>query len=98
MGGAERPAVLILFPMFANIGVMALMLPQVYQPVELVDLALMASVGVGWRLLEACQLMAELVAENQHQWPRKVMTRRQTQNSGARLERRRRLLLHRLAR
>ena len=46
VGGAERPAVLILFPMFANIGVMALMLPQVYQPVELADLALMASVGL----------------------------------------------------
>ena len=38
--------------------------------------------AVGGCLLEACQLMAELVAENQHQWPREVMTRRQAQSSG----------------
>ncbi len=38
--------------------------------------------AVGGRLLEACQLMAELVAEDQHQWPREVVTSGKLQSGG----------------
>jgi drug/metabolite transporter (DMT)-like permease len=45
IGPTERSAVLILFPMIAGILVMAGIMPFVYRPVELVDLAVMAAAG-----------------------------------------------------
>ena len=45
IGPDERSAVLILFPMIAGIFVMAGIMPFVYRPVELPDLAIMASTG-----------------------------------------------------
>ncbi len=46
LGPSERSAVLILFPMIAGILVMAIIMPFVYRPVELPDLAIMAATGV----------------------------------------------------
>ncbi|MEM8701158.1 MAG: DMT family transporter, partial [Pseudomonadota bacterium] len=45
LGGKERPAVLILFPMLLSMPVMSMTLPVVYVPVTLPDLGLMAIVG-----------------------------------------------------
>ncbi len=53
IGSEERSAVLIFYPMLANLLVMACVLPFVYQPVELVDLGFMAVVGL---LVIAAQL------------------------------------------
>lgn len=46
IGSLERSAVLILYPMLANMIVMALILPWVYLPMPAVDLGLAASVGI----------------------------------------------------
>ena len=45
IGGTERSAVLILYPMLFSMTAMSLTLPVVYVPVELTDLGLMASIG-----------------------------------------------------
>jgi S-adenosylmethionine uptake transporter len=45
IGSEERSAVLILYPVLANLFVMACILPFVYKPIEIADLGLMASVG-----------------------------------------------------
>ncbi|MXU63977.1 DMT family transporter [Oceanomicrobium pacificus] len=45
VGATERSAVLILFPMFANIICMGAILPFVYEPMPLGDLGLMAAIG-----------------------------------------------------
>ena len=45
IGPSERSVVLILFPMIGGILAMAGIMPFVYRPVELVDLAIMASAG-----------------------------------------------------
>lgn len=45
-GPEERSAVLILYPMIANVAVMAVILPLVYVPMPLRDLALIATVGL----------------------------------------------------
>lgn len=46
IGGEERTAVMILYPMLSSIVAMGLLLPFVYVPMELVDFGLVASVGV----------------------------------------------------
>jgi drug/metabolite transporter (DMT)-like permease len=46
IGSEERSAVLILYPMLANLLIMACILPFVYKPVQIEDLGLMASVGI----------------------------------------------------
>lgn len=46
IGGEERTAVMILYPMLSSILFMALALPFVYQPMEVVELGLFASLGV----------------------------------------------------
>ncbi|MEP3278456.1 MAG: DMT family transporter [Stappiaceae bacterium] len=46
IGAEERSAVLILYPMLANMLAMSFIMPFVYQPVALVDLGLLATVGV----------------------------------------------------
>ena len=46
IGNEERSAVLILFPMVTSIIVMAMLMPFVYQPVDLPDLGAMALVGL----------------------------------------------------
>ncbi|MHA7773795.1 DMT family transporter [Roseibium sp. M-1] len=45
LGGQERPAVLILYPMILSMAAMSLTLPVVYLPVDLTHLALMAAIG-----------------------------------------------------
>ena len=45
VGATERSAVLILYPMLANMIVMAMILPWVYRPMPGLDLGLMASIG-----------------------------------------------------
>ncbi|GGB37164.1 membrane protein [Roseibium aquae] len=45
IGGQERSAVLILYPLLVAMGAMAFTLPVVYKPVALADLAVMAAVG-----------------------------------------------------
>ncbi|WP_298815683.1 DMT family transporter [uncultured Roseibium sp.] len=45
IGGRERPAVLILYPMILAMTAMSMTLPVVYVPVQLPDLAMMAAVG-----------------------------------------------------
>lgn len=45
-GNEERSVVLILYPMIANFLVMATILPFVYRPMPLIDMALMAAVAV----------------------------------------------------
>lgn len=46
IGGEERTAVMILYPMLSSIVAMGLLLPFVYVPMALVDFGLAASVGV----------------------------------------------------
>ncbi|WP_133485137.1 DMT family transporter [Aliiroseovarius marinus] len=46
IGGEERTAVMILYPMLSSILAMGLILPFVYVPMQIVDLGLAASVGV----------------------------------------------------
>ena len=46
IGGEERSAVMILYPMLAAILAMGVMLPFVYKPMDLPDLGLAASVGL----------------------------------------------------
>ncbi|MCK0141429.1 DMT family transporter [Aliiroseovarius sp. F20344] len=46
IGGEERTAVMILYPMLSSIVVMGLILPFVYVPMQITDLGLVASVGV----------------------------------------------------
>lgn len=58
IGSEERSAVLILYPMLANILVMALMLPWVYVPMPLTDFGLMASVGLLSTLAQLCVIGA----------------------------------------
>jgi len=45
LGGRERSAVLILFPMLLSMIAMSMTLPVVYVPVKLVDLGMMAAIG-----------------------------------------------------
>lgn len=45
IGGEERTAVMILYPVLSSILCMGLILPVTYQPMELTDLALFAAVG-----------------------------------------------------
>jgi len=45
LGGQERPAVLILYPMILSMVAMSLTLPAFYVPVELTHLGLMAAIG-----------------------------------------------------
>lgn len=45
LGGKERPAVLILYPMILSMAAMSLTLPAFYVPVELPHLGLMAAIG-----------------------------------------------------
>jgi S-adenosylmethionine uptake transporter len=45
IGSEERSAVLILYPMLLSLIAMSLVMPEVYQPVGLSDLALMAAIG-----------------------------------------------------
>ncbi len=45
LGGKERPAVLILYPLLLSMIVMSMTLPVVYVPIRLEDLGLMAVVG-----------------------------------------------------
>jgi S-adenosylmethionine uptake transporter len=45
LGGQERPAVLILYPMILSMAAMSMTLPVVYVPVELTHLGLMAVIG-----------------------------------------------------
>ncbi|TYC67292.1 DMT family transporter [Stappia sp. BW2] len=45
LGGKERPAVLILYPMILSMMAMSMTLPAFYVPVKLVDLGLMAAIG-----------------------------------------------------
>lgn len=45
LGGKERPAVLILYPMILSMMAMSMTLPVFYVPVELLDLGLMAAIG-----------------------------------------------------
>jgi len=45
LGGEERSAVLILYPMILSMTAMSMTLPVVYVPVQLADLGLMASIG-----------------------------------------------------
>ncbi|SEV93960.1 Permease of the drug/metabolite transporter (DMT) superfamily [Aliiroseovarius sediminilitoris] len=46
IGGEERTAVMILYPMLSSILFMAVVLPFVYQPMEVVELGMVAGVGV----------------------------------------------------
>ncbi|GAA0777510.1 DMT family transporter [Roseibium denhamense] len=54
LGGTERPAVLILYPMIFSMIAMSVMMPAGYQPVALTDLALMACVGLLSVLAQHC--------------------------------------------
>ncbi len=54
IGSEERSAVMILYPMLANILAMSFVMPFVYRPVELIDLSLLAAVGV---MATAAQLL-----------------------------------------
>jgi S-adenosylmethionine uptake transporter len=54
VGGAERAAVMALYPMMANVVVMGAILPFVYQPMPLADLARLAFVAL-------CALVAMLL-------------------------------------
>lgn len=45
IGGKERTAVMILYPMLSSILCMGLVLPVTYQPMEIIDLGLFAAVG-----------------------------------------------------
>ncbi len=58
IGAEERSAVLILFPMLANILVMAMALPWFYVPMPLTDLGLMASVGLLSIIAQFCVIGA----------------------------------------
>lgn len=56
IGGGERPAVLILYPMMLSLLAMGLTLPAVYQPVALPDLGLMAAVGLLSVIAQLCTI------------------------------------------
>lgn len=58
IGGEERSAVLILYPMTASLIVMSLLMPSVYRPVSLPDLGLMASVGFLSVIAQLCVIFA----------------------------------------
>jgi len=58
IGGEERSAVLILYPMLGNILVMGCALPWVYVPMPLDDFGLMASVGLLSTLAQLCVIGA----------------------------------------
>ncbi len=58
IGGKERPAVLILYPMLGAMFAMTLAMPAVYRPVELADLAMMAAVGFLSVLAQLCIIAA----------------------------------------
>ncbi|MEP3046545.1 MAG: DMT family transporter [Roseibium sp.] len=58
IGGEERSAVLILYPMTASLIVMSLLMPSVYKPVSLTDLVLMASVGFLSVIAQLCVIFA----------------------------------------
>lgn len=58
LGGKERPAVLILYPLLLSMMVMSMTLPVVYVPVSLPDLGLMAVVGFMSVLAQLCILGA----------------------------------------
>ncbi len=46
IGSSERSAVLILYPMLANMLIMAMILPWTYRPMPVTDLGLTASIGI----------------------------------------------------
>lgn len=46
LGGQERSAVLIIYPMILSLIAMSVMMPFDYQPIELPDLGMMAAVGI----------------------------------------------------
>lgn len=58
IGGEERTAVMILYPMLGSILVMGASLPFVYQPMSLGDLGLAASVGLMSVLAQVCIIIA----------------------------------------
>lgn len=58
IGSQERSAVLILYPMLLSMAVMGGLMPVVYKPVELVDLAMMASVGLLSVIAQFCIISA----------------------------------------
>ncbi|MFZ2101698.1 MAG: DMT family transporter, partial [Oricola sp.] len=58
IGGQERSAVLILFPLLSSILVMGGTLPWVYTPVELPSLGLMAAVGLISVVAQLCSIAA----------------------------------------
>ena len=58
IGGQERSAVLILYPMLASILVMGAILPAVYVPVELPSLGLMAGIGLLSVVAQLCTITA----------------------------------------
>jgi drug/metabolite transporter (DMT)-like permease len=58
IGGEERSAVLILYPMLSSILVMGAILPAVYTPVEMSSLGLMAGVGLLSVAAQLCSITA----------------------------------------
>ena len=58
IGGEERSAVLILYPMLVSLLAMAVIMPPVYVPVDLPDLGLMATVGLLSVLAQLCIIAA----------------------------------------
>ncbi|MBO6892501.1 MAG: DMT family transporter [Roseibium sp.] len=58
IGGEERSAVLILYPMLVSMLAMSLTLPAVYVPVELGDLGLMAMIGFLSVIAQLCTIFA----------------------------------------
>ena len=58
LGGKERPAVLILYPMILSMLAMSLTLPAVYVPVDLVDLGMMAAIGFLSVIAQFCTISA----------------------------------------
>lgn len=54
IGGEERTAVMILYPMLSSIIVMGAVLPFVYVPVELPDLGMLASIGLLTVIAQSC--------------------------------------------
>ncbi|WP_424943704.1 DMT family transporter [Aliiroseovarius crassostreae] len=58
IGGEERTAVMILYPMLSSILFMGAALPMVYVPMQLVDLGLAASVGLMSVLAQFCLIAA----------------------------------------
>ncbi|WP_223477121.1 DMT family transporter [Oricola indica] len=58
IGGEERSAVLILYPMLASMIVMGAALPWTYVPIELPSLGLMATVGLLSVIAQLCSITA----------------------------------------